>query len=234
MTPGAPVPKARKRSARGYGKRAPARPPPSPTARRPGGPRAPAEPIATATEALGGRIDVLVANHALSGSEGTLATAGAAVLDAHRAVGTRSVALLVQVYARLRATLPRRSPGGRIVRMTSGQDIAGGRPGEVAYGLARGALASATRTLAVTLADLAVTVAAVDPGPVDTGRTSGDDYGAITAVFPAGRWGVPGGPARHLTGHGRGNGVSPARAGSRARGRITGQATGSEGGFRRG
>ncbi|MGW0550189.1 SDR family oxidoreductase [Streptomyces altiplanensis] len=186
-------------------------------------PEAPAELVATAAEALGGRIDILVANHALSGSDGTLETIDAAMLDAHWAVDTRSVILLVQAYARLRATLPRRSPGGRVVMMTSGQDIAGGMPGEVAYGLAKGALASATRTLATTLADLAVTVNAVNPGPVDTDYLSGDDYDAIAAMFPAGRWGMPDDPARLI-----------AWLATDEAAWITGQVIDSEGGFRRG
>lgn len=63
----------------------------------------PARLVADAAEALGGRPDVLVANHALSGSDGTL---DAAMLDAHWRVDTRSVLLLVQEYARHRAALP--------------------------------------------------------------------------------------------------------------------------------
>ncbi|MPY62440.1 SDR family NAD(P)-dependent oxidoreductase, partial [Streptomyces spongiae] len=69
-------------------------------------PAVPAELIARAADALGGRLDILVANHALSGSDGTLDTIDSAMLDAHWAVDTRSVLLLVQAYARHRAALP--------------------------------------------------------------------------------------------------------------------------------
>ncbi|MYV57946.1 SDR family oxidoreductase, partial [Streptomyces sp. SID3212] len=159
-------------------------------------PDAPGRLLAEAAEALGGRLDILVANHALSGSDGPLDAVDAAMLDAHWAVNTRSVILLVQAYARLRTELPAGTPGGRIVLMTSGQDLGGGMPEEIAYSLAKGALASATRTLATSLADLAVTVNAVNPGPVDTGYMTGDAYDAIAARFPAGRWGMPDDPAR--------------------------------------
>ncbi|WP_327237688.1 SDR family oxidoreductase [Streptomyces sp. NBC_01317] len=159
-------------------------------------PDAPGLLLAEAAEALGGRLDILVANHALSGSDGPLDAVDAAVLDAHWAVNTRSVILLVQAYARLRAALPARTLGGRIVLMTSGQDLGDGMPEEIAYSLAKGALASATRTLATSLADLAVTVNAINPGPVDTGYLTGDAYDAIAARFPAGRWGMPDDPAR--------------------------------------
>src|SRR5262245_37541522 len=59
----------------------------------PGGlsdPAVPAELVARAARALGGRLDILVANHALSGSDGTLDTIDTAMLDAHWAVDTRS------------------------------------------------------------------------------------------------------------------------------------------------
>jgi 3-oxoacyl-[acyl-carrier protein] reductase len=155
-------------------------------------PAAPAALVDTAAEALGGRLDILVANHALSG---TLDAVDAAMLDAHWATDARSVILLAQAYARLRAKAPA-GPGGRLLMMTSGQDLADGMPGELAYALAKGALAkgalaSATRTLATTLAGLAVTVNTVNPGPVDTGYLTGPDHAAVAAMFPAGRWGCP-------------------------------------------
>ncbi|MET7358709.1 SDR family oxidoreductase [Streptomyces sp. NPDC005562] len=183
---------------------------------------APTRLIEAAAEALGGRVDVLVANHALSGRDGTLDQIDAGMLDAHWAVDTRSVILLVQAYARLRAHLPERTPGGRVVLMTSGQDIAGGMPDEIAYSLQKGALASATRSLATALADLAVTVNCVNPGPVDTGYLTGDAHARIEGLFPAGRWGMPDDPARLI-----------AWLATDEAAWITGQVIDSEGGIRR-
>ncbi|GAA0660726.1 SDR family oxidoreductase [Streptomyces thermocarboxydovorans] len=185
-------------------------------------PAVPAELLDRAVEALGGRLDILVANHALSGSDGDLDTVDAAMLDAHWAVDTRSVLLLVQAFARHRATLEPRTPGGRVVMMTSGQDIAHGMPGEIAYALQKGAIASITRSLATTLAEQAVTVNTVNPGPVDTGYMTGEDYEAIAAMFPAGRWGMPDDPARLI-----------AWLATDEADWITGQVISSEGGFRR-
>jgi 3-oxoacyl-[acyl-carrier protein] reductase len=185
-------------------------------------PSAPAGLIATAAEALGGRLDILVANHALSGSDGTLDTIDAAMLDAHWAVDARSVLLLVQAHARQRAALPPRTPGGRVVMMTSGQDIAGGMPDEIAYALQKGALASITRSLSTTLAEHAITVNTVNPGPVDTDYLNGDAYEAVAARFPAGRWGMPDDPARLI-----------AWLATDEADWITGQVIDSEGGFRR-
>ncbi|WP_037672513.1 SDR family oxidoreductase [Streptomyces griseus] len=184
-------------------------------------PAAPAELVATASAALGGRLDILVANHARSGSDGTLDEIDAAMLDAHWAVDTRSVVLLVQAYARARAASP--GPGGRVVMMTSGQDKAGGMPGEIAYALQKGALASITRSLSTTLAEHAITVNTVNPGPVDTGYLTGEVHAAVAARFPAGRWGRPDDPARLI-----------AWLATDEAGWVTGQVIDSEGGFRRG
>ncbi|MFD7697421.1 SDR family oxidoreductase [Streptomyces sp. NPDC059805] len=181
-------------------------------------PGAPAELVATAASALGGRLDILVANHALSGSDGTLDEIDAAMLDAHWAVDTRSVLLLVQAHARLRPA----GPGGRVVMMTSGQDMAGGMPGEIAYALQKGALASITRSLAAPLAARGITVNTVNPGPVDTGYLNGDAYDAVAARFPAGRWGMPDDPARLI-----------AWLTTDEAGWITGEVINSEGGFSR-
>jgi len=185
-------------------------------------PAAPAALIAAAADTFGGRLDILVANHALSGGDGTLDAIDAAMLDAHWAVDTRSVILLVQAYARRRAALPERTPGGRVLMMTSGQDIAGGMPEEIAYALQKGALASITRSLATTLAEHAVTVNTVNPGPVDTDYLTGDAYTAVAARFPAGRWGMPDDPARLL-----------AWLATDEAAWVTGQVIDSEGGFTR-
>ena len=106
--------------------------------------------------------------------------------------------------------------------MTSGQDIAGGMPGEIAYALQKGALASVTRSLSTTLVEQGITVNTVNPGPVDTDYLTGEAYDAVAARFPAGRWGMPDDPARLI-----------AWLTTDEAGWITGQVIDSEGGFRR-
>ncbi|MFH8347522.1 SDR family oxidoreductase [Streptomyces sp. NPDC018045] len=184
-------------------------------------PGAPARLVDTAARALGGRLDILVANHALSGHDGDLETIDADMLDAHWATDTRSVILLVQAYARQRGD-GAGLPGGRVVMMTSGQDLGPGMPEEIAYGLAKGALASATRSLATTLADRGVTVNTVNPGPVDTGYAVGELREAVLGMFPGGQWGGPDDPARLI-----------AWLATDEAEWITGEVVNSEGGFRR-
>ena len=164
-----------------------------------------------------GGLDILVGNHARSGGDGPLGTLDAAMLDGHWAVNTRSTILLVQAFAARHDG----RPGGRIVLMTSGQDL-GPMGDEVAYAASKGALASITRTLADQLADRAITVNAVNPGPVDTGYPPAEVRAAVQRRFPQRRWGTPDDPARLIAWLATDDALW-----------ITGQVINTEGGFRR-
>jgi 3-oxoacyl-[acyl-carrier protein] reductase len=179
-------------------------------------PSAPVQLIEAAARALG-HLDILVCNHARSGGDGPLGTLDAGLLDAHWAVNARSTILLTQAFAAQHDG----RPGGRVIFMTSGQDL-GPMTGEVAYAASKGALASITRTLADQLADQAITLNAVNPGPVDTGYAPPEVYEAVRRRFPQHRWGRPDDAARLIAW----------LATDEARW-ITGQVINSEGGFRR-
>ena len=167
-------------------------------------------------------LDILVCNHARSGGDGPLGTLTAEMLDAHWAVNTRASILLAQAFA---AQHEDSRPGGRIVFMTSGQDL-GPMTGEVAYAASKGALASITRTLADQIAERGITVNTVNPGPVDTGYAAFADqpeaHEIVRRHFPSGRWGTPDDPARLIAWL-----VTDEAAW------ITGQVINTEGGFRR-
>jgi len=179
-------------------------------------PAAPSALIDAAAAAFG-HLDILVCNHARSGDDGPLGTLTAAMLDAHWAANTRSSILLAQKFVARHDG----RPGGRIVLMTSGQDLGPMTP-EVAYAASKGALASITRTLADQLADQAITLNAVNPGPVDTGYATPEAHEAVRRRFPQGRWGTPDDPARLIAWL-----VTDEAAW------ITGQVINTEGGFRR-
>ena len=185
-------------------------------------PGAPGRLIEAAAAAFGS-LDILVCNHARSGGDGPLGTLTAAMLDAHWAANTRSAILLAQAFAAVRGEgeVGGGRPGGRIVFMTSGQDL-GPMTDEVAYAASKGALASITRTLADRLADQAITLNAVNPGPVDTGYASPEAHEAVRHRFPQQRWGTPDDPARLIAWL-----VTDEAAW------ITGQVINTEGGFRR-
>jgi 3-oxoacyl-[acyl-carrier protein] reductase len=178
-------------------------------------PETPGRLIEAAADALG-HLDILVCNHARSGY-GPLGTLDAAQLDAHWAVNTRATILLTQAFAARHDG----RPGGRVIFMTSGQDL-GPMTGEVAYAASKGALASVTRTLADQLADQRITLNTVNPGPVDTGYAPPEAHEAVRRHFPQQRWGLPDDPARLIAWL-----VTDEAAW------ITGQVINSEGGFRR-
>jgi len=178
-------------------------------------PEAPVRLIEAAADAFG-HLDILVCNHA-RGGDGPLGSLDAALLDAIWAVNTRSTILLTQAFAARHDG----RPGGRVIFMTSGQDL-GPMTGEVAYAASKGALASITKTLADQLADQQITLNAVNPGPVDTGYAPPVAYEAVRRHFPQQRWGVPDDPARLIAWL-----VTDEAAW------ITGQVINTEGGFRR-
>lgn len=191
----------------------------------------PSEPrrvIETATEAFG-RVDGLVANQAMSGSDGQLGEVTAADLDEHWAVNARASILLAQAFATqdetgrrhpTRSGDDRRHPGA-IVFLTSGQGL-GPMPGEIAYAASKAAIAGVTATLADELADRDIRVNTVNPGPVDTGWMTPEVRHDLEARFPSGRIGRPDDTARLITWL-----LTDEAAW------VTGQVIDSEGGFRR-
>jgi 3-oxoacyl-[acyl-carrier protein] reductase len=179
-------------------------------------PGAPEQLVNAAADRLG-HLDILICNHARSGGDGPLGTLDAAMLDGHWAVNTRSAILLAQAFAARHDG----RPGGRIIFMTSGQDL-GPMTGEIAYAASKGALASITRTLADYLADRPVTLNTVQPGPVDTGYATPEAHEVVRRRFPQGRWGTPDDPARLV-----------AWLTTDEAAWITGQVINTEGGFRR-
>jgi len=164
-----------------------------------------------------GPVSILVNNAAYSTQDGYDAL-DAATLDAHYAVNVRGMALLSVEFARRWTG----TSGGRIINMTSGQSR-GPMPTELAYGMSKGAVEAFTVSFADGVADLGITVNAVNPGPTDTGWIDDDLKAALLPLSPFGRLGQPEDAAKVIVYL-----VGPDG------GWITGQVIHSEGGFRRG
>ncbi len=179
-------------------------------------PAEPARIVARAIEEFG-RVDTLVAAHAHSAPT-ALGSLDASEVDRHLIVNVRATLLLVEVFA---AAHDPRLGQGRVVLFSSGQRL-GPMAGELAYAASKGGLEALVVSLADALADAGITVNAINPGPTDTGWSSGEEYEAIRARFPGGRWGTPEDAARAV-------GWLAGEDGSW----ITGQVLDCEGGFRR-
>ena len=157
-------------------------------------PAAPEAVIDAAASAYDGRLDVLVANHARSGS-GSIGTLTAGEIDAHLAVNVRATMLLVQAFALRHDTGGGGRPGGRVVLMTSGQHL-GPMPDELDYAVSKGAVHQLTQSFAHALIRRGIVLNTVNPGPTDTGYLSPEEVEESSSLFPQGRWGEPEDAAR--------------------------------------
>lgn len=149
---------------------------------------APAKAVAFAIAHLD-NLAILVNNAAYSVTDGWKKL-NAQILDATYAVNLRATALLSIEFAH-------RYQGncGRIINLTSGQSQ-GPMTGEIAYAATKGAVDALTITLAAEVAELGITVNAVDPGPSDTGWMTPEIRQQLLPRFPLGRMGQPEDAAR--------------------------------------
>ncbi len=148
-------------------------------------PGAPEELVAATRETFG-QLDIVVANHARSSSQG-LEELTAEELDRCHAVNVRATLLLVRAFASAHRAS---RPGGRVLLFTSGQ-YHGAMPDELPYIATKAALHELTRSLAVHLVPRGITVNCVDPGPNDTGYASPGMLAEVRRRSPGGRWSTP-------------------------------------------
>jgi 3-oxoacyl-[acyl-carrier protein] reductase len=132
-----------------------------------------------------GALSILINNAAHSTLDG-FETLDAEGLDVHYFVNVRAAALLSVGFAKRFSE----RTGGRIINLTSGQDL-GPMPGELAYAASKGAIAALTRSLAKGVAHKGITVNAVDPGPTDTGWMTPELKAQLLAESSFGRVGQP-------------------------------------------
>ena len=154
-------------------------------------------------EAVFGPVDILINNAAYgmadtfrppSQHEGTMTPAGyapvfitAASHDAHFAVNSRAVALLMAEFARRRIEQGRQ--WGRIINIST--DGSAGFVGEVSYGASKFAMESYSRAAARELGRYGITVNMVSPGPIQTGYITPELEQRLSLETPLGRIGQP-------------------------------------------
>ena len=161
---------------------------------------APAAVIEEAS-ALTGRLDVLVCNHARSGSDSSILDATPAMLDGHWNVNARATFLLTRHFADRFAWDGTEEGTGRAIWFTSGQLHGPMRP-ELAYVASKAALAGSTQTAAAELLGRGILLNTVNPGPTNTGYLDAETtdrpelLDELRAAMPLGRFGAPDDAAR--------------------------------------
>lgn len=162
-------------------------------------------------------IDVLIINHAYD-SLTSIYDLTADEIDKHMAINVRASLLLIREFI---SHYDGRN-GGRIILLTSGQDLAP-QNDELAYVASKGALHQITQSLSDIVIEKGITVNTINPGPTETYTPKKEIKEAVLKRMPQKRWGQPDDAARVIS-------WLVSEAGQW----ITGQVINSEGGFRRG
>ncbi len=149
-----------------------------------------AEALFEQTHKMFDQVDILVLNHAAHVNQ-TIGQLTDDDTDYIMSVNVRASLMLVQEFAKQRDP----GSGGRVIMMTSGQDLGSMRK-ELAYAASKGAIASMTGSLSDALIDQGITVNTDNPGPVDTGYATPDEHESTRHRFPQKEWGQPDDPAR--------------------------------------
>jgi 3-oxoacyl-[acyl-carrier protein] reductase len=134
-----------------------------------------------------GRVDLLVNNAAHCEDPDTVFTTSAGSIDRTFAVNTRAPVLMIAVF--LRRYKKRGGNWGRIINLST--DAAQTFTGQIAYGASKAATEAFTRSVAIEVGPLGITVNTVAPGPVQTGWMTPEREEAERQVIPLGRVGQP-------------------------------------------
>lgn len=138
-------------------------------------------------EARFGPADVLVNNAAHYEDPDTIFTTTAVAIDRTFAVNVRATTLLIAEF--VRRYQQRGGQWGRIVNLST--DAAQTFAGQITYGASKATVEALTRSIAIEVGPLGITVNTVAPGPVQTGYIAPEVEARELPGIPLGRLGQP-------------------------------------------
>jgi 3-oxoacyl-[acyl-carrier protein] reductase len=138
-------------------------------------------------EAIYRQVDVLVNNAVHCEDPDTIFTTSAGSLDRYFAVNIRAEVLLIAEF--VRRYQKRAGTWGRIVNLST--DAAQRFAGQIIYGATKATIEALTRSIAIEVGPLGITVNCVAPGPIQTGWMTPDRAEAEARNIPLRRVGLP-------------------------------------------
>lgn len=138
-------------------------------------------------ETVFGPVDILVNNAAHYDKFDTIYTFSPDLFNEAFDVNTRAGVLLIAEF--VRRYQERQGHGGRIINLST--DAAQAFSGQISYGASKAAMEAFTRSIAMEVGPLGITVNAVAPGPVQTGYISAAFEAEITQTIPLRQIGRP-------------------------------------------
>lgn len=138
-------------------------------------------------EAAFGPVEVLVNNAAHCEDPDTIFTTSAGSLDRYYAVNLRGAVLMMQEF--VRRYQQRRGKWGRMINLST--DAAQRFAGQIVYGATKATIEAFTRSIAIEVGPLGITVNTVAPGPVQTGWMTAEMVKRLEPDIPLRRVGYP-------------------------------------------
>ncbi|MFH1523650.1 MAG: SDR family oxidoreductase [Chloroflexota bacterium] len=138
-------------------------------------------------EASFGPVDILVNNAAYYEDIDTIFNVSAQSLERTFAVNMRASVLLIAEFVRRQQQ--RNCQWGRVINLST--DAAQAFASQITYGASKAAMEAFTRSIAIEVGYLGITVNTVAPGPVQTGYINNEDEEKLLSAIPLRRIGQP-------------------------------------------